>query len=100
MVETAWDLESRKISRHTETQPRRGQLDDILFREGSVYGEIYLGGFGRRSLELKFHLAEVGLRVFQEGTEDRKYRVHFGEQYIWFDCNFVYMSGNDAQVAC
>lgn len=51
-------------------------------------------------MEVKFHLAEVGLRVFQEGTEAGKYRAHFGEHCIWFGCNIVYMSGNDAQVAC
>lgn len=43
-------------------------------------------------MEVKFHLAEVGLRVFQE-----KRTPHFGEQCIWFDCNIVYVSGNNAQ---
>lgn len=91
-----------KINRYTEAQHRTGQLEDhTSFSERIQYVEdgkntSYLGGFGRGSMEVKFHLAEIGLRVFQEVpttwtkvTEAAKCRAHFGEQCIWFDCNIV-----------
>lgn len=43
------------------------------------------GGIGKGSMEVRFYLAEVGLRVFQEqnnlnkGTETGKSRPHFGK---------------------
>lgn len=64
------DLESRKLSRYTAQNRLAGRSHIHTFREGSVCGgqeetTTQLRGFGRGSMEVRFHLAEAGLRVFQ-----------------------------------